>query len=317
MLPAIEEPAPRVRDPPRAALVAQPRWRSLDRKAFRPLTSHGHRLARADRLRVEGPLPLRARVAFATAPGSVHRTIRIAATRAPLGERARTSRDAFVVFEHPRAPLRWKPKPSKLRAARVDRDQRFLARNEARGTCLGRPFSVRLRTGSLDFPPKIRVRDADASGSLALDRPSCVLPCENDARVRPRCVRPTSATQTFFGEHSRLVVLPVLRCGGASRGAKRFALAWGGGTLLSTPGSRPTPSIDGLGARRCGKTGETARFTARGNRFGGSISLHGGRCRPGRCGSIEPLTPLSHPLAPASWKREARGRRDRESERAS
>jgi len=143
------------------------------------------------------------------------------------------------------------------------------------------------------------------SGSIALDRASCRPLARASARVRPRCVRPTSATQTFFGEHSRLVVLPVLRCKGASRERNASRLPEGGGPFDRFRAYARSRASMGLGPVDAARPGRP-----RGSRRAGIASadrsrFHGGRCRPGRCGSIEPLTPLSHLLAPASWKREA------------
>lgn len=160
------EPTPRVRTPCTRRL-----WRDCAEGAFteslRSLTSHRHRRARATRLRVASPAsapfaPLsRARLARLNPP------IRIAASCAPLEEHARTSRDAFVVFENPCARdsngtqairARTSPLSTATTLAHADRDA---------GRSLGRPRSPRLHTGSLALPP-MAASVAAISGSCEL-----------------------------------------------------------------------------------------------------------------------------------------------------
>ena len=289
-----------MRNPPRPALVTRPCWRSLDRKAFRPLTSRGHRLARADRLRVEGPLPLRARRFRVRA--------RLGSPHDQAGRHASSVRRARTCEPRRLRRIRRSGRSYSMETQAIESARRshltaigaYAHGTRRGGRALVDRFSHAPPHRFARLPSEApRQEMRIASGSLALDRAFVPLPCESE-RARSTAMRSTDFCHpNLFGEHSRFVVLPAFWCKGALREAKRFALAWRGGTLRSLPGSRPKSSIDGLGARRCGKARETARFTARGNRFGGSISLHGGRCRPGRCGSIEPLTPLSHHLASA------------------
>lgn len=135
--------------------------------------------------------------------------IRIAASCAPLEEHARTSRDAFVVFEDPCARDSNGTQAIRARTSLLSTATTLAHADRDAVRSLGRPRIPRLHTGSLALPPK--------TASVAATPGSCALGlCFHRVLLRTRdckgqrCVRPTSATRTINGEHPRLVMFPAL-----------------------------------------------------------------------------------------------------------
>jgi hypothetical protein len=188
---ALVELTSRVRNPPHVALVARPRWRSLHRNAPTSDVSivvAGHR-------RIDSESIARFRSARLSAHGSVHPPTRIAISWAPLGAHARTIRDAFVVSDHRTLATRMAPKPPSPPADAFEGNDACACRssNERWPRMTNIPL---LRTVLTRSPSEGRVILRRASGSSEPGHAIRAVSFDSDPDVRPRCVRPTSATQT-------------------------------------------------------------------------------------------------------------------------
>jgi len=281
---ALVELTSRVRNPPRVALFARPRWRSLHRNAPTsdvPIVVAGHR-------RIDSESTARFRSARLSAHGSVHPPTRIAISWAPLGAHARTIRDAFVVSDHRMLATRMAPKPPSPPADAFEGNDACACRssNERWPRMTNIPL---LRTVLTRSPSEGRVILRRASGSSEPGHAIRAVSFDSDPDVRPRCVRPTSATQTNLRRAPTSRVFPA-------------------STPRLSPRACPTGlgPFDGLRARarkqhreawgRSMQQGRgTARFTTHGfasaDRARSARGVFGTRADS----SIEPLTSLSPP----------------------
>jgi hypothetical protein len=176
------EPAPRVPNPPRAALVARPRWRSLHRNT--PTSDVPcPRRAPAHRLRIDGPLPLRTPLgARLGSPSDQDRRSAFPVRRARAHDPGRLRR-----IDTRMLATRVEPKPPSPPAAAFEGNDACACRpsSEGRSRMTARPAAPhRSHSHSLRGPRHL----AECLGFLrARSRdPPVVLRLE--ACVRPRCV---------------------------------------------------------------------------------------------------------------------------------
>jgi len=239
---------------------------------YRPLTPHCPRRAPAHRLRIDGPLPLRAPLdARLGSPSDQGRRLESPVRRTRAHDPGRLRRTDTRMLA-----TRVEPKPPSPPAAAFEGNDACACRSSrGRGSRMTERPRAPHRSHSLSLRgPRHLAEHLGFQRARSRDPP---LVLRLDACVRPRCV------STDFCHPNQSTASAHVSCApSVFSEAKASCSLEGSGTLRSPARSRVQASVERLGATRRGEAGES-RVSRRGTRFGGpSIRARGALSAPAR-----------------------------------